>query len=124
MRTLPVALIAAMLVVPSVGYPQDQGLVGGRVGNTPDSSLSAPPPGSTSLPALPPGSPARALPYGAAPVRAQLQRPNYAASVVPGETVPQNLITMPRPDGFGSTYVGGHRVIVDPNSNRIVRVIN
>jgi hypothetical protein len=124
MRTLPVAVVAATLAIPSLGYPQDQGLVGGRVGNTPDSSLSAAPPGSSSLPALPPGSPTRALPYGAAPVRAPAQRPDYAGSIVPGEAVPQNLITTPRPDGFGSAYIGGHRVIVDPSSNRVLRVLN
>ena len=32
MRTLPIAVVAATLTIPSAGYSQDQGLVGGKVG--------------------------------------------------------------------------------------------
>ena len=32
MRTLPIALVAVMLTIPSAGFSQDQGPVGGKVG--------------------------------------------------------------------------------------------
>jgi hypothetical protein len=41
-----------------------------------------------------------------------------------GQVVPENLHIFTRQDGSGSAFVNGHRVIVGPNSNRIVRVIN
>jgi hypothetical protein len=43
---------------------------------------------------------------------------------LPGQVVPENLHIFTRQDGSGSAFVNGHRVIVGPNSNRIVRVIN
>jgi hypothetical protein len=42
---------------------------------------------------------------------------------MPGQVVPENLPVFTRPDGSGTAFVGGHRVIVGPNSNRILRVI-
>jgi hypothetical protein len=44
-------------------------------------------------------------------------------TVMPGQVVPDNVPVVLRPDGGGTAFVDGHRVIVGPNSNRIVRVI-
>jgi len=42
---------------------------------------------------------------------------------MPGQVVPDNVPIVLRPDAGGTAFVDGHRVIVGPNSNRIVRVI-
>ena len=51
-------------------------------------------------------------------------RAGFAGVTLPGQVVPENLHIFTRQDGSGSAFVNGHRVIVGPNSNRIVRVIN
>jgi hypothetical protein len=38
--------------------------------------------------------------------------------------VPQNVRITPRADGMGSAFINGQRVLVDPNTNRIIRVLN
>jgi hypothetical protein len=51
-------------------------------------------------------------------------RAGFAGVTMPGQVVPENLPVFTRQDGSGSAFVNGHRVIVGPNSNRILRVIN
>jgi hypothetical protein len=43
---------------------------------------------------------------------------------MPGQIVPDSVPVFTRQDGSGTAYVDGHRVVVSPNSNRILRVIN
>ena len=112
MRTLPIALVAATLAIPSVGHSQDQGLVGGKVG----SNLETPSPAE-------PSSPSWARPYGSPP-RAPQERAGYAGSVTPGQVVRQNVPVTSQWGGAGIAFVNGHRVVVDPNSGRILRVLN
>jgi hypothetical protein len=50
MRTLQIALVAATLTIPSAGYSEDQGLVGGRVGAGLESSPAERPSSSWSNP--------------------------------------------------------------------------
>lgn len=111
MRGLQLAFIAAMMVTaPSASRAQDDGPVGGRVGPNLESS-----PGGTA------GSMVTApyqSPTGSGP------RAGYAGAVVPGQVVPRDVPVIPRMGGKGTAFVGGHRVLVDPNSNRILRVIN
>jgi hypothetical protein len=58
MRTLQIALVAAMLTIPSAGYSEDQGLVGGRVGAGLESSPAERPSSSWSNPyVVPPRAP-------------------------------------------------------------------
>jgi hypothetical protein len=110
MRASHLALIAAVLATPSAGYAQDQGLVGGKVGPSLDSSSPSQPGAS-------------AQPYGSPP-RAPQERPGFSGSVAPGQVVSKSAPVIVRPGGLGTSFVDGHRVLVDPNSNRILRVFN
>jgi hypothetical protein len=108
MRASHIALIAAVLAIPSVGYSQQDGPVGGKVG----SDLGTSPTQS---------APATRGPYGAP---SPLGRPaGYAGAVTPGQVVPENVPVTPRPGGLGTAFINGQRVLVDP-SNRILRVFN
>jgi hypothetical protein len=112
MRASHIAVIAAVLAIPSVGYAQQDGSVGGPVGGKVGSDLGTSPTQS---------APATRGPYGAP---APLGHPaGYTGSVTPGQIVPQNVQVTPRPGGMGSAFIDGHRVVVDP-SGRILRVIN
>jgi hypothetical protein len=112
MRASQIAVIAAVLAIPSVGYSQQNGPDGGPVGGKVGSDLSASP---TQSP------PATRGPYGRP---APLGHPaGYAGAITPGQVVPENVQVRPRPGGMGSAFIDGHRVLVDP-SNRILRVIN
>jgi hypothetical protein len=98
------------LAIPSAVYSQDSGLVDGRV--TPDlgtlPTQPSPSVGSTGAYRRPPEPGPRA---------------GFAGTVAPGQVVPENVPVMPRPDGSGNAFVDGRRVLVSPNSNRILRVI-
>ncbi len=109
MRASHIAVLAAVLAIPSVAVAQQDGPVGGRVG----SDLSP----STTQPSAPTGVGPYNAPAGVG------HRAGYAGAVTPGQLVPDNVQVMPRPGGLGSAFIDGHRVLVDP-SNRILRVIN
>jgi hypothetical protein len=110
MRAPNLALIVAVLAFPSVASSQDSGLVNGRVGS--DLSTSPTQPGPS---------------YG---LQGAYRRPpepgpraGFAGTVAPGQVVPENVPVFTRQDGSGTAYVDGHRVIVSPNSNRVLRVV-
>ena len=109
MRASHPALVVVLLVVPSAVYSEDSGLVGGRVGADLGASTTQPSPG-------PQGSYRRPPELGS--------RAGFAGTVVPGQIVPQNVPITQRPGGFGTAFVDGHRVLVGPNSDRILRVIH
>ena len=109
MRALHLVVIGSLLAIPSVANSQDDGPVGGKVGPGLESSSTAQPGASLGKP------------YGRPPVPPQ-ERAGYAGAVSPGQVVPRNVPLMPHPGGLGSAFVDGHRVLVDPNSNRIMRV--
>jgi hypothetical protein len=109
MRALHLAVIGALLAIPSVAYPQNDGPVGGKVG-----------PNLQSSPA--PGASTWGHPYGST-VQAGPTAGNLGA-VRAGQVVPDSVPVTARPGGFGSAIVDGHRVLVDPNTNRIMRVFN
>jgi hypothetical protein len=109
MRASHFVLIAAVVAIPSVGYAQQDGPVGGRVGS--DLSTTTTQPG----PSVGRG------PYGAPSGIGHSA--GYTGAVTPGQLVPDNVQITPRPGGMGSAFIDGHRVLVDP-SNRILRVIN
>jgi hypothetical protein len=95
----------------SAAYPQDSGFVDGRVG--PDLSTSP----MQSNPAMGPTGAYR-RPFEPGP------RAGFAGVTLPGQTVPENVSVFTRQDGSGTAFVNGHRVIVSPNSNRILGVVN
>jgi hypothetical protein len=107
MRALHLAVVGALFAIPSVGYSQDDGPVGGKVG-----------PNLESTPARPGSSPGAWSPPRAGPAA------GYGGSVTPGEIVPRDVPVVPQPGGMGTATVDGHSVLVDPNSNRIMRVFN
>jgi hypothetical protein len=111
MRASHLALIAAVVTIPSAVYSQDSGLVDGRVGSDLSTSpmQSNPSVGATG-------------PYHRPPEPGH--RAGFAGVTMPGQAVPEAVPVFPRQDGSGSAWVNGHRVIVGPNSNRILRVIN
>jgi hypothetical protein len=104
-----IALIGAFLAIPSVAYPQSDGPVGGKVGSNLESTPS-------------PGAATWGRPYGS-PVRPGPAAGNLGA-VRTGQVVPYTVPVIARPGGLGSAVVDGHRVLVDPNTNRIIRVFN
>jgi hypothetical protein len=110
MRVPHLVLIAGLMAIPSAGQSQDSGLVTGRVGQ--DASTST----TSAVPSVGfQGGYARPLDFG--------PRAGFAGAVTPGQVLPRNVPVMIRPDGSGAAIVNGHRVIVGPNSDRIVRVV-
>ncbi len=110
MRASHIAVLAAVLALPSVGYAQDNGPVGGRVGSDLGTSSTQP------------GSSVESRPY-ARPLETG-PRAGFAGAIAPGQIVPRNVPVAPQPGGNGSAYIDGHRVLVDPNTNRVLRVFN
>ena len=122
MRASHIALISAVLAIPSVGYAQqDNGPVGGPVGAPVGGPVG--PEGSPSL-----GQPRSSLgsPTRAGPVAGSSGSPG---SIAPGQVgwrqivvdgVPQNVRVTPRADGIGSAFIKGQRVLVDLNTNRVL----
>ena len=111
MRALHLVVIGALLAIPSVAYSQADGPVGGKVGP----NLESP---STTQP----GASLGTQPYARPPGPPQ-ERAGYAGSVSPGQVVPRNTPVTQQWGGMGTAIVGGHRVQVDPNSGRIMRVL-
>ena len=109
MRASHIAVIAALFAIPTVGYAQQDGPVGGRVGA--DLSTS----GTQSNPS--------AVARGFSPPPTLGHPAGYTGAVTPGQVVPDDVQVTPRPGGMGSAFINGHQVLVDP-SNRILRVIN
>jgi len=111
MRAPHLALIVAVLAIPSAVNSQDSGLVDGRVG----SDLSTSP--TQSNPSMGATGPYH-RPLESGP------RAGSSGMVMPGQVVPEAVPVFTRPDGSGTAFVAGRRVIVGPNSNRISRVVN
>jgi hypothetical protein len=120
MRASHIALILAVLAIPSVGYAQqDNGPVGGPVGGMvgPEGSRSPEQP----RPSLgsPYGSPTRAGPVTGSSGTIAPGQVGWRRVVVDG--VPQNVRVTPRADGIGSAFINGQRVLVDLNTNRVLQ---
>ena len=109
MRASYIAVIAAVLAIPSLAAAQQDGPVGGRVGSDLSTSTAQPGPSLAPRPYSVPNPTGRAA--------------GYAGAVTPGQVLPDNVQVTPRPGGMGTAFVNGRRVLVDP-SNRILRVIN
>ena len=112
MRASYIAVIAAVLAIPSVAFAQQDGPVGGRVGS--DLSTTTTPPSSVRwrwTAAL-----WRFLCHTGVPL-AMRARSRLARSC---RTKCKSRLGR---GGLGSAFIDGHRVLVDP-SNRILRVIN
>ena len=124
MRASHIALILAVLAIPSVGYAQqDNGPIGGPVGGPVGGMVG--PEGSSSpgqpRPSLgsPYGSPTRAGPVTGSTGSITAGQVGWRRVVVDG--VPQNVRVTPRADGIGSAFINGQRVLVDLNTNRVLQ---
>ena len=120
MRASHIALILAVLAIPSVGYAQQDngpigGPVGGMVGPEGSSSPGQPRPSLGS----PYGSPTRASPVTGSSGAIAPGQVGWRRVVVDG--VPQNVRVTPRADGIGSAFINGQRVLVDLNTNRVLQ---
>ena len=116
MRASHIALILAVLAIPSVGYAQqDNGPVGGMVGPEGSSSPGQP---RSSL-GSPYGSPTQARPVTGSSGAIAPGQVGWRRVVVDG--VPQNVRVTPRADGIGSAFINGQRVLVDLNTNRVLQ---
>ena len=127
MRASHIALIAAVLAIPSVGYAQqDNGPVGGPVGGMlgPDGSSS---PG----PSL--GQPRPSLGSSDRSQRTPGPRAGSSGAIAPGQVVwrqlvvggvPRNVPVTPGAEGMGSAFINGQRVLVDLNTNRVLQQDN
>ena len=124
MRASHIALILAVLAIPSVGYAQqDNGPIGGPVGGPVGGMVG--PEGSSSpgqpRPSLgsPSGSPTRGGSLAGSTGSITAGQVGWRRVVVDG--VPQNVRVTPRADGIGSAFINGQRVLVDLNTNRVVQ---
>jgi hypothetical protein len=124
MRASHIALILAVLAIPSVGYAQqDNGSVGGPVGGPVGGMVG--PEGSSSpgqpRPSLgsPSGSPTRGGSLAGSTGSITAGQVGWRRVVVDG--VPQNVRVTPRADGIGSAFINGQRVLVDLNTNRVLQ---
>ena len=114
MRASHIALILAVLAIPSVGYAQqDNGPIGGPVGGPVGGMVG--PEGSSSpgqpRPSLgsPYGSPTQAGPVTGSTGSITAGQVGWRRVVVDG--VPQNVRVTPRADGIGSAFINGQRVL-------------
>jgi predicted nicotinamide N-methyase len=113
MRVAHMAIVATVLAIPTVGYAQDSGAAGGPVGGPVGPNLGGPPNQT---------GPSVGHPYGSPP---RVGHPaGHTGSIAPGQLVPRNVTVTPRPGGMGSAVIEGHHVLVDPTSNRVIRVFN
>src|SRR5580700_5184442 len=124
MRASHIALILAVLAIPSVGYAQQDngpaggpggGPVGGMVGPEGSSSPGQPGPSRGS----PYGSPTRGGSLAGSTGSITAGQVGWRRVVVDG--VPQNVRVTPRADGIGSAFINGQRVLVDLNTNRVLQ---
>ena len=101
--------VLAVLAIPSAAHSQNSGLVDGRVGSdlSSSSTQSGPSLGLTRAYQRP----------------LNLARAGSSGMVMAGQVVPEEVPVFIRPDGRGAAFVAGQRVIVSPNSNRIMRVV-
>ena len=83
MRASHIAVVAAALAIPTLGYSQDSGQVGGKVGADLGTSPTQPGP---SVGSRPYGTPLTPGP-----------RVGYSGTIAPGQVVPQNVPITPQP---------------------------
>jgi hypothetical protein len=110
MRASHISLLAAILAIPSAAFSQTDGPVGGKVGSDLGTTTTQP------------AAPVNGRPYGGASEPGP--RAGASGSVMSGQVVPQDVQVTPRAGGQGTAIINGHRVLVDPNSNRVLHVFN
>ena len=124
MKTLRIAVLAAAVAVPSLALAQDQqtnppppvGGVGGAVGGAAVGAVVGGPVGAVV------GAGVGGIIGSSLPPQPSV---TYTEPVVVGEVLPQTVTVYPVPQyqQYDYTIINNHRVIIDPRTRRIVRVI-
>jgi phage tail tape-measure protein len=121
MKTLRIAVLAAAMAVPSLALAQDDnravGGVGGALGGAAVGTVVGGPVGAVV------GAGVGAIIGSNLP-----QQPSvtYSQPVVAGEVLPQTVTVYPVPQyrQYDYAIVNNHRVIIDPATRRVVRLID
>ena len=120
MKTLRIAVLAAALAVPSLAYAQDDnravGGVGGALGGAAVGAVVGGPVGAVV------GAGVGAIAGSSLPARPSV---TYDRPVVVGEALPETvtIYPVPRHREYDYAIINHHRVIVEPSTRRIVRVV-
>lgn len=121
MKAICIAVLAAVLAVPSLAFAQDDsrpaGTVGGALGGAAVGTVVGGPVGAVV------GAGVGAIVGSSLPARPSVV---YEQPVVVGEPLPQTIAVYPVPQYRNYEYaiVNNHRVIIDPATRRVVRVID
>jgi hypothetical protein len=120
MKATRIAVLAAVLTVPSLAFGQDDsrpaGTVGGALGGAAVGTVVGGPVGAVV------GAGVGAIVGSSLPPQPSVV---YDQPVVVGEALPQTVAIYPVPQyqNYDYAIVNHHRVIIDPATRRIVRVI-
>ena len=121
MKATCIAVLAAVLAVPSLAFAQDDsrpaGTVGGALGGAAVGTVVGGPVGAVV------GAGVGAIVGSSLPAQPSVV---YEQPVVVGEPLPQTIAVYPVPQYRNYEYaiVNNHRVIIDPATRRVVRVID
>ena len=121
MKTLRIAVLAAAVTVPSLAFAQDDnravGGTGGALGGAAVGAVVGGPVGAVV------GAGIGAIVGSSLPAQPSV---TYERPVVVGEVLPQTVTIYPVPQQRQYEYaiINNHRVIVEPATRRIVRVID
>jgi hypothetical protein len=120
MKAVRIAILAAAVAVPSLAFAQDNnqpvGGVGGAVGGAAVGGVVGGPVGAIV------GAGVGAIVGSSLPPEPSVV---YSQPVVVGQALPQTVTVYPVPQyqQYDYTIINNHRVIIDPRTRRIVRVI-
>jgi hypothetical protein len=125
MKTLRIAVLAAAVAVPPLAFAQDQqtnppppvGGVGGALGGAAVGGVVGGPVGAVV------GAGVGAIVGSSLPPQPSV---TYTQPVVVGQALPENVTVYPVPQSqqYDYTIINNHRVIIDPRTRRIVRVVD
>jgi len=121
MKATHIAALAAVLAVPSLAFAQDDsrpaGTVGGALGGAAVGTVVGGPVGAVV------GAGVGAIVGSSLPPQPSVV---YAQQVVVGEALPETvtLYPVPRYRDYDYAIINNHRVIIDPATHRIVRVMD
>jgi hypothetical protein len=123
MKTLRIAVLAAAVAVPSLAFAQDQqtnppvGGIGGAVGGAAVGGVVGGPVGAVV------GAGVGAIVGSSLPPQPSV---TYTQPVVVGQVLPETVTVYPVPQyrQYDYTIINSHRVIIDPRTRRIVRVVD
>jgi hypothetical protein len=123
MKALRIAILAAAVAVPSLAFAQDQqtnppaGGIGGAVGGAAVGAVVGGPVGAVV------GAGVGAIVGSSLPPQPSVA---YSQPVVVGQVLPETVTVYPVPQyqQYDYTIINNHRVIIDPRTRRIVRVVD